>query len=266
MTQQNGDGAVTLGPAAADVDRLLRSRDLPDLPEGRAQLARRLRSRGFPEPVVTAMTTVPRHAFAPRALAGNAYLDNYLWTEDTVLSTPSVVARMIDQLDLGSTSRVLEVGTGTGYQTAVLGLLAGAVFSVDRVASCVAAARDAADLLGLANVSFRVGDGYEGWEQEGPFDAIVVAATPPYVPDSLLRQLSAQFGRLVVPVGPAEGNQRLYRIERRGNQLETTDLGATYFVPMLPAGSWADIAPGSRSPQWIWRTDRKARPAPPDSP
>jgi protein-L-isoaspartate(D-aspartate) O-methyltransferase len=236
-----------------DITALLAARNRPDLPEGRAGLARKLRARGFGERLVDAMAAVPRHAFAPRMLANNAYLDNYLWTEDTVLSTPSVVALMIDQLNLNPSSRVLEIGTGTGYQTAVLAVLAGTVFSVDRVESCVTAAREATDTLGLSNVSFRVGDGYAGWAEEGPFDAVVVAATPPYVPHSLLTQLSAQYGRMVLPVGPSEGNQRLYRIERRGNQLVTTDLGPTYFVPMLPEGRWADISPGSAHGQWVWQ-------------
>jgi protein-L-isoaspartate(D-aspartate) O-methyltransferase len=239
------------------VEDLLKSRGLGDLKEARSLLVDYLRGRGYRKDVVDAFEIVPRHAFSGASTIHLAYLDSYLWTDDTVLSTPSVVAYMIQNLDLTPEKRVLEVGSGTGFQTALLSTLveAGHVFSIDRSPECIAKAREAIQLLGCQNVSLKVGDGYGGWPDQAPFDAIIVSASAPYVPDTLTAQLNPQHGRIVIPIGPAGGGQRLCLIRRVGDRLRTTDLGPTYFVPMVPSGQWAYAGSGvgayTRPATWV---------------
>lgn len=217
-----------------NVRALLEKRGMYDMPLARMWMVDVLSRRGFHPDVLQAMNEIPRHAFAAPQYARQAYLDHYLYTSDTVLTTPSVVALMTQQLQLNPRKRVLEIGTGTGYQTAILALLSGSVFTVERVSSLVKESAEAFAALGLTNISQRLGDGYKGWPQAAPFDAILVAAAPPTVPQSLVKQLHPEHGRMVLPVGPRGGRQRLCLIERKGDDIRTTDLGPTLFVPMIP--------------------------------
>lgn len=220
-----------------NVRALLELRGLYDMPFERMWLVDVLSRRGFHPDVLQAINEIPRHAFAPPQYARQAYLDHYLYTPETVLTTPSVVALMTQQLDLNPRKRVLEIGTGTGYQTAILALLSGQVFTIERVPSLVKESAAAFTALGLTNITQKLGDGYEGWPQAAPFDAILVAAAPPTVPQSLVQQLHPEHGRMVLPVGPRGGRQRLCLIKRRGENIQTVDLGPTLFVPMIPKGA-----------------------------
>jgi protein-L-isoaspartate(D-aspartate) O-methyltransferase len=146
---------------------------------------------------------------------------------------------MTQVLGLDKTKRVLEIGTGTGYQTAILALLAREVFTIERVQPLYEQSSQAFKLLGLTNIVQRVSDGYIGWPDAGPFDAILIATAPQGVPPLLLQQLKADGGRMVVPVGPFRGAQRMTLVIRKSNGDQRLDLGPTYFVPMLP-----EVAPG----------------------
>jgi protein-L-isoaspartate(D-aspartate) O-methyltransferase len=185
--------------------------------------------------VIEAMRAVPRHLFAPGLALEEAYANRAMAIgRGQTISQPTIVARMTEALALSGHERVLEVGPGSGYQAAVLSLLAREVLSIERLAALAVSARDRLARLGYANVRVICGDGHAGWPAEAPFDRIVVTAAPAGVPRALLDQL-ADGGAFVLPVGPPErGAQRLVRIARRGEQLETADLGAVSFVPMRP--------------------------------
>ena len=148
------------------------------------------------------------------------------------ISQPYIVARMTEALRAGAAVRsVLEIGTGCGYQTAVLAGLVPQVFTIERIEPLLQRAKSNLREIGIANVRFRHGDGFEGWRAMGPYDSILVAAAPAAVPEELLAQL-APGGRLVMPIGP-DGRQRLLRYTRRGTVYDPEDLGAVSFVPML---------------------------------
>jgi protein-L-isoaspartate(D-aspartate) O-methyltransferase len=167
---------------------------------GKAALARR---------VLDAMADVPRHAFVPAALQACAYADTPLPVGcGKTISQPFVVAVMTDLLDLQPTDRVLEIGTGMGYQTAILSRLAAHIDSVELIESLALAARQRLARLGCANVALRVANGQLGWAEKAPFDKIIVSAAPQDVPPALLRQL-APGGRMVLPAGPPEQQQLL---------------------------------------------------------
>jgi len=161
-----------------------------------------IRARGITNPrILEAMSRIPRHLFVEEALADQAYNDNPLPIgEMQTISQPYMVALMTNALDLKSREKVLEIGTGSGYQTALLSELADQVFSIERIASLANNARRILDDLGCYNVAIRVGDGTYGWKEEAPFDAILVAAGAPEIPMSLIEQLGIG-GRLVLPVG-----------------------------------------------------------------
>lgn len=200
----------------------------------RRRLVERLRSQGIAdERVLECMAGVPRHVFVDEALASRAYEDTALPIgHGQTISQPYVVARMTEALlATGRPGRVLEIGTGCGYQTAVLAALLGEVYSVERVAALLRQARERLRLLGLYNVRVRHGDGYQGWEANAPFDAILLTAAPPVIPDVLLNQL-VEGGCLIAPVG-TEAGQELIQYRRRGHEVEQTRLGAVSFVPML---------------------------------
>ena len=182
--------------------------------------------------VLRAMAQVPRHVFVPNAPLADAYVDGpYPIGHHQTISQPTVVALMTQALLLEGRERVLEIGTGSGYQAAVLALLAQSVFTVERVRALGESARSTLAALGLSNVHVRIGDGFEGWPAEGPFDRIVITAAPEGVPPALVAQL-AEGGLLVAPVGGA-WDQRLMRWRRRGADLESEQLGLVRFVPML---------------------------------
>jgi protein-L-isoaspartate(D-aspartate) O-methyltransferase len=200
----------------------------------RDRLVQRLRDQGIANlAVLDRIRNLPRHIFVDEALASRAYEDTALPIGfGQTISQPYIVARMTEALLDGPPLRkVLEVGTGCGYQTAVLAPLAERIYTIERIEGLQKRARTRLKELGVRNVRFKVGDGSLGWRSQAPFDGILVAAAPLVVPEELVDQL-AVGGRLVVPAGP-EGKQQLLRIVRREQGLERQVLGAVSFVPLV---------------------------------
>jgi protein-L-isoaspartate(D-aspartate) O-methyltransferase len=202
----------------------------------RERLVQRLREQGIKDPqVLDRIRNVPRHLFVDEAIASRAYEDTALPIGfGQTISQPYVVARMTEALfsTVGSLHNVLEIGTGCGYQTAVLAPLVGRVSTIERIKPLLDRAKLRLKELGIKNVRFRYADGAVGWKAHAPYDAIVVAAAPHAVPQALLEQLSPNGGRLVLPVGP-EGAQELVRITRRDEHFMRDKLGAVSFVPLV---------------------------------
>jgi protein-L-isoaspartate(D-aspartate) O-methyltransferase len=200
----------------------------------RERLILRLVEQGIRDPrVLDRIRNVPRHLFVDEALSSRAYEDTALPIgHGQTISQPYVVARMTEAVTLGGVpDKVLEIGTGCGYQTAVLAPLVGRLYSIERIEALLDRARENLKELGIRNVRFKHGDGNEGWPSQAPFDAILVAAAPHAVPQKLLDQLG-EGGRLVAPIGP-EGRQELLRLTRRGDQYLRERLGLVSFVPLL---------------------------------
>jgi len=200
----------------------------------RDRLIERLRAEGIhDERVLSAMRAVPRHIFVDEALASRAYEDTALPIgAGQTISQPYIVARMSEALLQGRRlSKVLEVGSGCGYQTAVLAQLVDRVFSVERIESLIPPARERLHALGISNVRMRHGDGFNGWSAHAPFDGILVAAAPGFVPQTLVDQLDVG-GRLVIPVG-AQGTQRLLSLTRTEEGVEEETLARVSFVPLV---------------------------------
>jgi len=199
----------------------------------RDRLVARLRARGIrSERVLALVGEVPRHIFIDEALATRAYEDTALPIgHGQTISQPFIVALMTQLLLEAAPRRVLEIGTGCGYQTAILSRLCDKVFTIERIAALQPRAVERLQALGRRNVSSKVGDGYEGWAVHAPFDAIIVTAAPPELPPKLLDQL-AEGGRMVVPVG-GDDAQQLQVIDRteQGLQLATHD--SVKFVPLV---------------------------------
>ena len=196
------------------------------------------------ERVLDAMNTVPRHLFVPDALRSQAYKDNALpIAAKQTISQPFIVARMTELLGLTGKERVLEIGGGSGYQTAILAELARKVFTVERVPELADGLKQMIRRLGIRNVSVRCGDGTEGWKVYAPFDAILVAAGGPEIPEPLLDQLEIG-GRLVIPIGETQKSQRLVRVTRTDKGIETEDAGACAFVPLIGEHGWKEAANG----------------------
>ncbi len=184
-----------------------------------------------------AMGRVPREAFVPEKYRHSAYDDRPLPIgEDQTISQPYMVALMTEALELSGGETVLEIGTGSGYQTAVLAEMATRVVSIERISTLAERARAVLQQLGYTNVTVLVGDGTRGCAEHAPFDAIIVTAGSPGVPVSLKEQL-ADGGRLVIPVG-SRGYQELNRIRRRGNDFITENLGGCVFVPLIGVQGW----------------------------
>lgn len=189
--------------------------------------------------VLQAMGKVPRHLFVDPALKSRAYDDYPLPIgEGQTISQPYMVAIMTEALELKGHERVLEVGTGSGYQTAVLAELASKVYSIERIEALAHRAADRLLQLGYSNVQIKVGDGSLGWAEEAPFDAILVTAGAPSVPQALLQQL-AEKGCLVIPVGEAHA-QILKKIVRKGESYCYTDLVGCVFVKLLGEQGWRE--------------------------
>jgi protein-L-isoaspartate(D-aspartate) O-methyltransferase len=200
----------------------------------RERLILRLVEQGIRDPrVLDRIRNVPRHLFVDEALSSRAYEDTALPIgHGQTISQPYVVARMTEAVTLGGVpDKVLEIGTGCGYQTAVLAPLVGKLYSIERIEALLDRAKEHLKELGIRNVRFKHGDGNEGWPSQAPFDAILVAAAPHAVPQKLLDQLG-EGGRLVAPIGP-EGRQELLRLTRRGDQYLRERLGLVSFVPLL---------------------------------
>jgi protein-L-isoaspartate(D-aspartate) O-methyltransferase len=200
----------------------------------RDRLVQRLREQGIRNlAVLDRIRNVPRHIFVDEALASRAYEDTALPIGfGQTISQPYIVARMSEALlESGPLEKVLEIGTGCGYQTAVLGPLVGRIYTIERIAALLARARARCKELEIRNVRFRHGDGAQGWKSHAPFDGILAAAAPLEIPEALIAQL-AVGGRLVVPVGP-EGEQRLLCVTRGQQGIERRQLGAVSSVPLL---------------------------------
>ena len=190
--------------------------------------------------VMEAMAEIPRHYFVPEAFRHQAYDDDVSIHigEGQTISQPRIVALMTESARIDPMDRVLEVGTGSGYQAVVLSKLARFVFTVERVASLARQAKSVLDQLGVDNVSIKVMDGTLGWRAQAPFDAILVTAGAPEVPEPLVEQL-ADGGRLVVPVGPRE-TQVLKIVQRRGDRTFAHELKGACFVPLIGRHGWEE--------------------------
>jgi protein-L-isoaspartate(D-aspartate) O-methyltransferase len=202
----------------------------------RDRLVERLKADGIKNAaVLERIRAVPRHLFVDEALASRAYEDTALPIGfGQTISQPYIVAAMTDALIEGSAkkpTRVLEIGTGCGYQTAVLAPFVQHVYSVERIGPLLQRARSMLTELGISNVSLRHADGWHGWRSQAPFQGILAAAAPEIVPPELLEQLD-EGGRLVMPIG-ARGDQMLVRLTRHGNELEREELLPVSFVPFV---------------------------------
>lgn len=195
-------------------------------------LLEQLRQQGIhDEKLLHAIESVPRERFVDEAFQHKAYENTALPIgSGQTISQPYTVARMTELLRLTPTSRVLEIGTGSGYQTAILAHLVEHVYSVERIKGLQWQAKRRLKQLDLHNVSTRHGDGWQGWPSRGPFDAIIVTAAPPEIPQDLLQQLD-EGGVMVLPVG--EENQTLQRITRRGDEFVAETVEAVRFVPLV---------------------------------
>jgi protein-L-isoaspartate(D-aspartate) O-methyltransferase len=190
--------------------------------------------------LIDAMQKIPRHIFVEEAMAAQAYSDTSLPIgEKQTISQPYMVALMIEMLQLTGSEKVLEIGTGSGYQTAILALLAARVYTIERLRPLALKARKALDSLGLLNINMRIEDGTAGWEAEAPFDAIIVSAGAPDVPRQFVEQLSVG-GRLVIPVGN-QSEQVLAKITRGvDSALVREDFVNCRFVKLIGQFGWKD--------------------------
>ncbi len=192
------------------------------------------------ERVLSVMRDVPRHFFVPEALQGRAYGDHALPIDaNQTISQPYIVARMSELLELDDRSRVLEIGAGSGYQTAVLSRLAAQVYAIERIGDLAREAQARIRAQGIYNATVKCFDGTLGWSAHAPYDAILVAAGGPDVPEPLKAQLKIG-GRLVLPVGGVRESQRLVRVIRTEEGYEAEDHGACAFVPLIGRYGWTN--------------------------
>jgi protein-L-isoaspartate(D-aspartate) O-methyltransferase len=197
-----------------------------------------LERRGIRDPeVLRAIRTVPRHEFVPHSLRGEAYDDRPLDIGyGATISQPYIVAAMTELLEVRKTSRVLEIGTGSGYQSAVLAELAGEVYSIEVIPELARSADETLRRLGYRNIHVRQGDGYRGWPEQAPFDRIILTAAPLEIPDELIVQLAAG-GRLIAPVG-GNADQQLVVLDRSATgHLSRRIIFPVLFVPMIHSNS-----------------------------
>ena len=188
--------------------------------------------------VLAAMADVPRHLFVPEALQGRAYGDHALPIDaNQTISQPYIVARMTELLECDRSSRVLEIGAGSGYQTAVLARVAGQVYAIERIAELARQAQARIRSLGIYNATIKCFDGTMGWSAHAPYDAVLVAAGGPEVPEPLLAQLKVG-GRLVIPVGASRESQRLVRVVRTEDGFKQEEHGSCAFVPLIGRYGW----------------------------
>lgn len=227
------DSAATPAPVvstptvrSSEADRLSRLRE--------RMVTTQIENRGVQDPrVLAAMRAVPRHLFVPDRYRRRAYDDTPLpIDEGQTISQPYIVALMTELLDVAPGEKFLEVGTGSGYQAAVLAEMGAEVYSIEIVPVLAERARSVLDALGYESVRTRVEDGYFGWEEHAPFDGIIVTAAPDHVPPPLLKQVKPS-GKVIIPVGPPGGVQTLWLIERRNGQWVSLNQGAVRFVPLL---------------------------------
>jgi protein-L-isoaspartate(D-aspartate) O-methyltransferase len=205
----------------------------------RRRLIETLRQNGVTDlAVLRAFDLTPRHLFVPSGVRHRAYEDSALPIGNgQTISQPSVHARYLSELRLSGRERVLEIGTGSGYQTVLLSHLAAQVFSIERVAALLDRARDVIRSVGARNVSLLLGDGTLGWRDYAPYDAILVSVAAPEVPRPLFEQLVPEGGRMLIPLGTRE-EQILAVCTRRGDAAERRDIGPVRFVPLLGTYGW----------------------------
>ncbi len=215
-----------LAPVLAEEDRSSIQRQ--------AMVAEQIEARGVKDPrVLAAMRSVPRHEFVPAGIRGMAYSDRPLPIgQGQTISQPYIVALMTELAEVESGEKVLEIGTGSGYQAAVLGQLTDAVYTIEILPPLAARAKQTLERLGVTQIRARVGDGYLGWPEQAPFDAILVTAAPDHIPQPLLDQL-AEGGVLVIPVGQQGGAQELLRLRKTGGKLTTEPVIPVSFVPLI---------------------------------
>ena len=183
--------------------------------------------------VLGAMRSVPRHLFVPEKYRDRAYADHPLPIgEGQTISQPYIVAAMSQLLTVQPGDRILEIGTGSGYQTAILAEMGAEVYSVEIIPVLAERARQLLDRLGYSAAQTRIGDGYFGWEEHGPFDGIIVTAAPDHIPPPLLAQLKPA-GKMVIPVGPPGDVQTLWLTQRQGDKWISFNQGRVRFVPFL---------------------------------
>ena len=204
----------------------------------RQRLVEQLRDQGIRDlAVLHAIDKVPRHLFVPTGVRHRAYEDSALPIGNgQTISQPSIHARYLELLKLKGNEKVLEIGTGSGYQTALLAELASQVFSIERIPQLLDSARETIRKIGVRNVSFLLGDGTLGWRQYAPYDAILVGAGAPSVPSTYHEQLN-EGGRILIPLGDKE-EQTLFMFTRRGEKLDEMEIAPVRFVPLVGKYSW----------------------------
>jgi protein-L-isoaspartate(D-aspartate) O-methyltransferase len=210
----------------------------PDFRGPRRRLVEMLHDQGIKDlAVLNAIDQTPRHLFVPTGVRHRAYEDSALPIGNgQTISQPSIHARYLELLKLTGNEKVLEIGTGSGYQTALLSRLASQVFSIERIPELLDNARETIKKIGARNISFLLGDGTLGWRQYAPYDAILVGAAAPEVPSTYREQVT-EGGRILIPLGDKE-DQILYMFTRRGDQLEQTEIAPVRFVPLVGKYSW----------------------------
>ena len=215
-----------------------------DMRGARRRLVETLQSKGIHDlAVLRAFEMTPRHAFVPTGLRHRAYEDAPLPIGNgQTISQPWVHARYLELLHLTGKERVLEVGTGSGYQTVLLAHLVAQVFSIERIPALLHQARENIQRAGVTNVSLLMGDGTIGWREYSPYDAILVSAGAPSIPQPLLDQL-AEGGRLLIPIGDRE-EQKLVVAERKNGQVEMHEVAPVRFVPLLGSHGWSGAEGG----------------------
>ncbi|MFP4345655.1 MAG: protein-L-isoaspartate(D-aspartate) O-methyltransferase [Anaerolineales bacterium] len=193
-----------------------------------------LRSRGIHDPnVLQAMRKVPRERFVPPDLVGRAYGDYPLPIgKGQTISQPYIVAMMTQALEIEPGDKVLEIGTGSGYQTAILAAMGADVYSVEVVEELYESAARLLEDLGYEDVHLRLGSGHLGWPEYAPYQGIIATAAPPRIPPALIEQLD-EGGNMIIPVGPQGGYQTLWKIMKRDGQIQKVDLGGVAFVPFV---------------------------------
>jgi protein-L-isoaspartate(D-aspartate) O-methyltransferase len=210
----------------------------PDFRGPRRRLVEMLHDQGIKDlAVLNAIDQTPRHVFVPTGVRHRAYEDSALPIgSGQTISQPSIHARYLELLKLTGNEKVLEIGTGSGYQTALLSRLASQVFSIERIPELLDKARETIKKIGARNISFLLGDGTLGWRQYAPYDAILVGAAAPEVPSTYREQVT-EGGRILIPLGDKE-EQILYMFTRRGDELEQTEIAPVRFVPLVGKYSW----------------------------
>lgn len=206
----------------------------------RLRMAERLRDhyKITDERVLEVMARLPRHLFVPEAIKSQAYNDNALpISGGQTISQPFIVARMTELLELTGQEKVLEIGAGSGYQTSVLASLADRVFAIERLPGLAEEANKRLQMLGFRNFTLKSSDGTVGWDAYMPYDAILVAAGGPEIPEPLVTQLKVG-GKLVIPIGEDQRKQNLVRVTRTADSYETENFGPCAFVPLIGEHGW----------------------------